>query len=713
MKVPIIIDSRVEDSDNEEKVFPKPVVEDRNIEFAKKCTELISDWSRSPTKKSMKNLRASAFVPDTLTLKNVSDSISETKYKEAGKKGLSESLYKMMPAAIDTAFAKEVSKLQSEVLYRQKYDAEKGKSNYAQMQEPPDMKHAKEVNKHQSNVSYKKDALDIHKYTEVLDRLDIQKATEAAKFISKIEYKKGREDMKKEPVVLGRPDFEHGKEVSKLSSQVKYKEKFDKEMKGKKPCYNPLDSASFKQAQVANALASNVKYRKHLQDIHDPSVDMPNLLHLQHALKTSKMQSNNMYKKQFEENKGMYNFALNTAEQIHHKENAVLQSQVKYKEKFEKSKGRSLLECIDIPSYQVSKEAQKIQGEKENRKDLEEGIKGKGLTVLEDTPDLIRVKNAAQILNEICRPIPNMCKEYRKDFENNIKGKGMEFSNDIPEMIRAKRASEISSQKKYKDEAEKLLSTYSIIADTPEIARVKTTQKNISSVKYKDDIEPAMAIPDLPEVKRVKEIQKNISNVQYKEQQFKATPVTVTPEMERVKYSNDLKQLKGRPSIILDTPEMKETQNHTSMVGCLGGFTPVVDDPITDRVRKNTQIVSDAAYKNAHPHVVEMDRRSVMVVGPGMPGAYLQHHSGYGYMHQSSASSVRSAQSQHAQPLSPSMRTYRAMYDYCAQDEDEVSFREGDYIVNVQPIDEGWMYGTVQRSGKNGMLPANYIELVN
>ncbi|EPY72897.1 protein kinase C and casein kinase substrate in neurons 3 isoform 3-like protein [Camelus ferus] len=62
---------------------------------------------------------------------------------------------------------------------------------------------------------------------------------------------------------------------------------------------------------------------------------------------------------------------------------------------------------------------------------------------------------------------------------------------------------------------------------------------------------------------------------------------------------------------------------------------------------------------------------------------------------------------------SPHLRTYRAMYDYSAQDEDEVSFRDGDYIVNVQPIDAGWMYGTVQRTGKTGMLPANYIEFVN
>ncbi|KAF2983577.1 hypothetical protein EK904_005770, partial [Melospiza melodia maxima] len=78
-------------------------------------------------------------------------------------------------------------------------------------------------------------------------------------------------------------------------------------------------------------------------------------------------------------------------------------------------------------------------------------------------------------------------------------------------------------------------------------------------------------------------------------------------------------------------------------------------------------------------------------------------------MHQTSMSSMRSM---HSQPHSASLsslrlqiavpfliahssraatrRTYRAMYDYSAQDEDEVSFRDGDYIINVQPIDDGW-----------------------
>ena len=34
----------------------------------------------------------------------------------------------------------------------------------------------------------------------------------------------------------------------------------------------------------------------------------------------------------------------------------------------------------------------------------------------------------------------------------------------------------------------------------------------------------------------------------------------------------------------------------------------------------------------------------------------------------------------------------------------------GDEIIDVNIIDEGWMEGTVKRTGKFGMLPSNYVE---
>ncbi|XP_036698727.1 nebulette isoform X10 [Balaenoptera musculus] len=964
MRVPVFEDVKDEteeektgeEENEEDKVFFKPVIEDLSMELARKRTELISDIHYKEEYKKSKD--KCTFVTDTPMLKHVKHIgafISEAKYKGTIKADLSNSLYKQMPATIDSVFAREVTQLQSEIAYKQKHDAAKGFSDYAHMKELPEIKHAMEVNKHQSHffiehhlilrklpgewgpicrcpnaIFYRKDVQDTHMYNAELDRPDIKMATQISKIISNAEYKKGQGIMNKEPAVIGRPDFEHAVEASKLSSQVKYKEKFDNEMKDKKHHYNPLESASFRQSQLATALASNVNYKKDIQNMHDPVSDLPNLF-LNHALKASKMLSGREYRKLFEENKGMYHFDTDAVEHLHHKGNAMLQSQVKYKEEYEKNKGKSMLEFVETPSYQASKEAQKMQSEKVYREDFEKEIKGRSSMDLDKTPEFLHVKYITSLLKE---------KEYKKDLENEIKGKGMELNSEVLDIQRAKRASEmasekeykkdleskikgkgmqvgtdtlgiqhakraseIASEKKYKDEAEKMLSSYSTVADTPEIQRIKTTQQNISavfykkevgagtavkdtpeiervkknqqnisSVKYKEEMNHGTAISDPPELKRVKENQKNISNLRYKEQCYTATPVSMTPEIERVrknqehlstvkyrgeikqataisdppelkrvkenqknlsnvyykgqlgratalsitpemervkknqenissvKYTQDQRQMKGRPSLILDTPglrHVKEAQNHISMVKYHEdfektkgrGFTPVVDDPVTERVRKNTQVVSDAAYKGVHPHIVEMDRRPGIIVdlkvwrtdpgsifdidpledniqsrslhmlsekanhyrrqrsrshssstfgtglgddkseiseiypsfscssevtrpsdegAPVLPGAYQQSHSqGYGYMHQTSLSSMRSMQH------SPNLRTYRAMYDYSAQDEDEVSFRDGDYIVNVQPIDDGWMYGTVQRTGKTGMLPANYIEFVN
>jgi len=55
-------------------------------------------------------------------------------------------------------------------------------------------------------------------------------------------------------------------------------------------------------------------------------------------------------------------------------------------------------------------------------------------------------------------------------------------------------------------------------------------------------------------------------------------------------------------------------------------------------------------------------------------------------------------------------RQYQAIYDYEAQDSDEVSICENDIIFDVEILDEGWAMGTVQRTGKRGMIPSNYIQ---
>ena len=74
-------------------------------------------------------------------------------------------------------------------------------------------------------------------------------------------------------------------------------------------------------------------------------------------------------------------------------------------------------------------------------------------------------------------------------------------------------------------------------------------------------------------------------------------------------------------------------------------------------------------------------------------------------------SATQAVNGNHHQPQEPA---YRAEYDYFpdASDPeaaDELMFEEGDIIVGLVKIDDGWSTGTNQRTGQSGMLPSNYI----
>ncbi|XP_064805570.1 nebulette-like isoform X1 [Oncorhynchus masou masou] len=269
--------------------------------------------------------------------------------------------------------------------------------------------------------------------------------------------------------------------------------------------------------------------------------------------------------------------------------------------------------------------------------------------------------------------------------------------------------SQLQSQAKYKEAGKQQFSTplYSKLPETLETQHAKEASQLQSVVAYRSkikhyiyndvlgrfDIEHANVTSKLTsQVKsktnqnQVIEASMDLPNLLHLEYALHATKL-----QSNAKYHEDFERTKGR------------------------GCTPVMEDQNMERMHhRNNLMMSEAAYKGVHHQVVEMDRRpGGIIVAPVLPGAYHQsaqpQQSGYGYMHQTSMSSVRSQQS----PPSVTMRVYRALYDYVAQDHDEVSFRDGDVIVNAQPIDEGWMYGTVQRTGKSGMLPANYVECFN
>ena len=67
------------------------------------------------------------------------------------------------------------------------------------------------------------------------------------------------------------------------------------------------------------------------------------------------------------------------------------------------------------------------------------------------------------------------------------------------------------------------------------------------------------------------------------------------------------------------------------------------------------------------------------------------------------------------QPPAPSPKApvHKAMYDFKAQGDDQVSFQDGDSIEQTEVIDNGWWIGTVIRTGERGKFPGDYVEIVD
>uniref|UniRef100_A0A8C6JVN3 Uncharacterized protein n=1 Tax=Melopsittacus undulatus TaxID=13146 RepID=A0A8C6JVN3_MELUD len=815
-----------------------------DIELAKEVSKLTSqvkykeNFSKEMGKKPKYDLKEAKIYK---TMKDAHNLASEVKYKADLKKlhkpvtDMSESLimnhvrstsqlasayqykkqyekskghYLVVPDNLEQVHLREASELQSHVKYREKYEKEKGKPMLDF--ETPTYLTAKESQLMQSEKEYKKDFEENIKGRN-LTGLEVTPSLLHVKYATKIasekEYRKDLEEGVKGKGLTAleeTPDMLRAKNATQILNEKEYKKALELEIKGKGLTELALETPDFVRAKNATDIASQIKY-----------------------------------KQLAEMEKANYTSVVDTPEIIHAQQVKNLSSQKKYKEDAEKS----------MPYYVPVADTPEIQRVRENQKNFSTVLKNILGSVVYAAPAICITKGTKMILLTVKykesigkgTPIPDLPEVKRvKETQKHISSVIVLYKEDLgtgiptpvtPEIERVKRNQEhISSVFKkiitnnqpsvlYKEG----LGTGIPTSVTPEMERVKRNQENISSVLlnktnsvlYKEGLGIGTPVPVTPEMERVKRNQENFSSVLYKEKNIgKATPTPVTPEMERVKRNQEIissvlysdsfrKQVQGKAAYVLDTPEMRrvrETQKNISTVKyheefekSKGSFTPVVTDPITERVKKNMQDFSDISYRGIQRRVVEMERKRVdqdqetltgLRVWRTNPGSVFdydpaedniqsrslhmisvqaqrrsrehsrsasalsisggdeksepsdgvdQHLSYYssgglfatttvGYKHaktielpQQRSSSVATQQTTVSSvPSHPSTagKTYRAMYDYMAADSDEVSFKDGDTIVNVQSIDEGWMYGTVQRTGKTGMLPANYVEAV-
>lgn len=131
------------------------------------------------------------------------------------------------------------------------------------------------------------------------------------------------------------------------------------------------------------------------------------------------------------------------------------------------------------------------------------------------------------------------------------------------------------------------------------------------------------------------------------------------------------------------------------------GFSQVADTPEFQRIKKTQEQISNIKY---HEDAGKMK--------PGGEAVNRLQSNASQASYQPPASYDPTPEPVAAPTSTKSGKRYRAVYDYTAADDDEVSFMDGDEIEDVERIDEGWMYGRVARTGQQGMLPANYVEAI-
>nr|XP_038962224.1 nebulin isoform X38 [Rattus norvegicus] len=722
---------------------------------------------------------------------NTSQLASSYQYKKNYEK--SKGHYHTIPDNLEQLHLKEATELQSIVKYKEKYEKERGKPMLDF--ETPTYITAKESQQMQSGKEYRKDYEESIKGRN-LTGLEVTPALlhvrHATKIASEKEYRKDLEES-----IRGRgltemedtPEMLRAKNATQILNEKEYKRDLELEVKGRGLNAMANETPDFMRARNATDIASQIKYKQsaEMEKANFTSVvDTPEIIHAQQVKNLS---SQKKYKEDAEKSMSYYETVLDTPEMQRVRENQKNFSLLQYQCDLKNSKGKITV-VQDTPEILRVKENQKNFSSVLYKEDVSPG------TAIGKTPEMLRVKQTQDHISSV---------KYKEAI-----GQGTPIP-DLPEVKRVKETQKHISSVMYKEN----LGTGIPTTVTPEIERVKRNQENFSSVLYKESLGKGTPTAVTPEMERVKRNQENFSSVLYKENVGKATPTPVTPEMQRVKrnqenissvlYSDSFrKQIQGKAAYVLDTPEMRrvrETQRHISTVkyhedfekhkGC---FTPVVTDPITERVKKNTQDFSDINYRGIQRKVVEIEQKRndqdqdtitglrVWRTNPGSVFDYdpaedniqsrslhmvnvqaqrrsrdqsrsasalsisggeeksehseaadqrLSTYSDGGaffsatstaYKHvkttelpQQRSSSVATQQTTLSSiPSHPSTagKIFRAIYDYMAADADEVSFKDGDAIVNAQAIDEGWMYGTVQRTGRTGMLPANYVEAI-
>ncbi|KAH1168240.1 nebulin-related-anchoring protein [Mauremys mutica] len=496
--------------------------------------------------------------------------------------------------------AKINSQQLSDLTYRAQY--EKTKMNYTLPQDVPQLVKAKANAELYSEIKYKEgwEKTKGRGFEMNLDSMSLLAAKASRDLASDIKYKEEYEKTKGKAIGNKDSRLLHSLQVAKMSSEIAYKKGFEE---SKRHFHLPMDMVNLKHAKKAQALASDLEYRKKL---HEYTV-VPEDMKTKWAKKAYGLQSELQYRADLTWMKGVGWMTEGSVNIEQAKKAGDLVSEKKYRQKADALKFTSVADSSQIKH---AKKSQELQSDISYKSGKEQFLHH--YTISKDEPLFIQARaNAANISEKL----------YKSSWEKQ-KEKGFELRLDALSFLTAKAKRDLASDIKYKESYEKtkgkLIGVKDVKADS-QIAHSLQMSKLQSDLEYKkasEDTKSQFHVSmDMINLVHAKKAQNLITDRGYKTTLHCYTALPTDMKVEWAKkayalqsdnqYRADLNWMKGVGWIATGSLNVEQAKKAGELISekkyrqhpCALKFTNIKDTPEMIQARISYNQAVDRLYK--------------------------------------------------------------------------------------------------------------------
>ncbi|XP_043453522.1 nebulin-related-anchoring protein isoform X7 [Prionailurus bengalensis] len=489
----------------------------------------------------------------------------------------------------------------SHVNYRADY--EKNKLNYTLPQDIPQLVKARTNAELFSEVKYREgwDKAKGKGFELKLDAMSLLAAKASGELASNIKYKEEYEKSKGK--VMGTTDSRllHSLQVAKMSSEVEYKKGFEE---SKTRFHLPMDMVHIKHAKKAQALASDLDYRKKL---HEYTV-LPEDMKTQWAKKAYGLQSELRYKADLAWMKGVGWLTEGSLNLEQAKKAGQLISEKNYRQRADELKFTSVTDSSQMAHARKSQELQSgVAYKAGNEQSVHQ------YSISKDEPLFLQARANAANLSEV---------KYKEDYERS-RGKliGAKDAQGDSQMSHSLQMSKLQSDLEYKKGFEDTRSQCHVSLDMVHLVHARKAQHLATDIGYKTASHHFTALPTDMRVEWAKKAYGLQSDNQYRAdvKWMKGTGWVATGSLnvEQAKKAGELiseKKYRQPPDAlkftsIKDTPEMVQARiSYTQAVDRLykeqgenikHHYTQTADLPEVLLAKLNAMNISETRYKES------------------------------------------------------------------------------------------------------------------